>query len=260
MRVTTLIFLLCLVGLFVLGIVFRGFLFAGWTGFRQWQTGFRPAETPTDALEKFRTAIRQRQYGFAATYCTKDYADILEKNDSAAAQYGRLLDKINGFMESANRQPPIKSDEVAVLLNLADPFPNNFKVQGSAKQVKDTEAVGAFAWEPLPVSNQQLLIPARAYEVVRTNGVDAKMFQRNLVPAQLFEEVRMVKEGNAWKINVAVTPAFLESARYFEDHWRDYESEMDTFQRYMTNERYDLPKAFEGDVAKYFRKAAGRER
>ena len=91
--------------------------------------------------------------------------------------------------------------------------------------------------------------------------IDAKMFQRNLTPVSLFSTgVRIVKQGDQWKLDIPVTPALLESARYFLDRWPAYREELGTFRAYMTNGRYDSPRAFESELIDALQKASGAGR
>src|SRR5260370_31933747 len=167
MRVSTLAFIVML----LVGVLGGGYLsFGSLDGCLQWKGGFGPASTPEQAMEKFRDAIQQRKYGWAAIYCTKDYADVLVKADGPAARLGEVIDKIRAYMENIDR----KTDQTVLLLQYLDPFPANFKVQGAVKQVNDREAVGVFAWEPAPLSGTSISL-----NQTTMSGLDAKMFYRN---------------------------------------------------------------------------------
>jgi hypothetical protein len=48
-------------------------------------SGYTPAKTPTEAMDKFREAILARKYKFAASYCTKPYAEQLERAHEGAS-------------------------------------------------------------------------------------------------------------------------------------------------------------------------------
>ncbi len=243
MRVRTLALLVVIGALIAVAIVYRSWVFNQFDTANRWRTGFRPAETPNDAMEKFRDAIQQRKYSWAASYCTKDYADLLIKCDGPAAHLGAIIDKIRDYME-ANK---LQNDQCQALLFYIDPFPRRFKVQGVPKQINDREAVGAFVWEPLPnVSLDQF-----------RGSVDAGMFYVNLVPADIGSgaPIKITKEGDAWKLNIVPTTANVENVRYFLDHWQAHESELGTFRTYMTNGRYDSPNSFQTELLDSMRKA-----
>jgi hypothetical protein len=247
MRVTTLVFLLIIGGLIALGIVFHSWVFARVDSFNQWRSGFGPAQTPTEAIEKFRDAIQKRKYVWAANYCTADYAEMLRKSDTAAARLGGVVDKIRTYMQNNKLQ----TDQSLALLAALDPFPANFKVSGVVKTIGDKDATGLFVWEPLPYQNANFSVrdvPAQ---------IDVRMFDTNLVASALFSSsgFRLVKDGDAWKINVTPTAGDVEKNRYLLDHWQTYESELGTFRTYMTNGRYDSARAFETEMLDSLKKA-----
>jgi hypothetical protein len=245
MRVST----LAAIVLVLVAVVGGGYwFFGGLDGFFEWKGGFGPATTPEQAMEKFRDAIQQRKYRWAAKYCTKDYADVLVKADGPAANLGEIIDKIQTYMEKIDR----KTDQTVLLLQSLDPFPGNFKVQGAVKTVNDREAVGVFAWEPVILSSNNAVLAQTTL-----SGIDFKMFNRNLTPPQFFAAsgIRIVKEGDHWKLKLDTTPASTEAVRYFLDKVPAHESELRTFRTYMVNGRYDTGKAFETEVVDALRKA-----
>ncbi len=75
----------------------------------QTAAGYRPAKTPTEAMDKFREAIQARKYKFAASYCTKPYAEQLLRADEGASLLGEEIDRIERYAE--NKQ--ITSDKLA---------------------------------------------------------------------------------------------------------------------------------------------------
>jgi hypothetical protein len=219
--------------------------FGGPEGFMKWKAGFGTAQTPTQAMEKFRDAIQKRKYRWAANYCTKEYAEILIKSDAQASSLGNLMDKITEFMDNKE----LRTDQTTLLLYHLDPFPTNFKVQGAVVEGKDNTAVGMFAWD---FDSLKL----KTNNPLNTNLVDPKIFTRNLVASNLFTGgVRIVKDGEQWKLSVDVVPALLEANRYFLDNAERYENELKTFRTYMMNGRYDSPKAFESELLDALRKA-----
>src|ERR1700722_18957068 len=166
MRVTTLAFLVAVGILIALGVVFHSWVFSQFDGFNRWRTGFRPAESPNDAMGKFRDAIPQRKNTWAATYCTKDYADMLVKCDGPATRLGNVIDRIRDYMQANKLQT---DQSLAVLVSL-DPFPRHFKVKGAPKAINDREAAGAFVWEALPFSGTNFSMSQLA------GTIDPKMY------------------------------------------------------------------------------------
>jgi hypothetical protein len=246
MRVSTLIVLVFVGFLIALGIVYRGWVFGRVDRFNQWNAGFAPAQTPNEAMEKFREAIQQRRYSWAASYCMPEYAECLIKCEGPAAQLGAVIDSIRTYMD--NKQ--LGTDQSKALLLALDPFPGAFKINGAVKTINDKDAVGQFVWDPLPYNSSYSLDTLRGQ-------VDEKMFRTNLVATGLFSPggVHVVKDGDAWKLHVVPTPANLDDQRYFLDHWQANESELRAFRTYMTNGRYDSAKSFESEMLDSLRKA-----
>jgi hypothetical protein len=247
MRVSTLAIIVILLIAAVGGGVY---FFGGPDGFLAWKDGFTPATTPEQAMEKFRDAIQRRKYRWAAKYCTNDYAELLVKSDAAAVRMGDLIDRIRDFMFNNKLQ----TDQSVLLLSSLDPFPSHFKVKGTVHAVSDREATGTFEWLPLQLSGAIAVLTPAAQ-----SAMDPKMYQ-NLTPHRAFAyNVKMVKEGEAWKLSIDTTDAMRDSARDFLDRSPAYESELRTFRTYMMNGRYDSGKAFEGELVDALKKAAANK-
>jgi hypothetical protein len=147
-----------------------------------------------------------------------------------------------------------KTDQTVLLLQYLDPFPANFKVQGTVKPVNDHEAVGVFAWEPVVLSGSNVGLAQSTI-----SGIDVKMLRNNLTPAQFSSTsgVKIVKEGDHWKLKL---DGSASSVSYFLDKAPAYERELRTFRSDMLNGRYDSGKAFEGDVVEALKKATSSSR
>jgi hypothetical protein len=85
--------------------------------------GFAPAKTPQELLDKFKDAVKRRDYDAAATYCTADYAEQLRKGGPAASKLGTAIDTLEDKLE----QKGLKSDKVVFVLRSIDPFPKDIK-------------------------------------------------------------------------------------------------------------------------------------
>jgi hypothetical protein len=108
-------------------------------------SGYTPAKTPMEAMDKFRDAIQARKYKFAASYCTKPYAEQLERVADGAAQLGEEIDRIEKYADNKG----IKSEKLGYLLHQLDPFPKNFKTgPAPVEDAKDkTKAYGTYIFE-----------------------------------------------------------------------------------------------------------------
>jgi hypothetical protein len=85
--------------------------------------GFSPAKTPQELLDKFKDAIKRRDYDAASAYVTTDYAEQLRKGGPAANKLGTAIDTFEDKLE----QKGLKSDKVRLVLLSIDPFPKDVK-------------------------------------------------------------------------------------------------------------------------------------
>ena len=231
----------------VVGAVFHSWVFSRVDGLHQWQSGFRAAQTPAEAMTKFRAAIQQRRYRWAAAYCTREYADVLVQSGPVASRLGEVIDDVQEYMK--NRE--LQTDRASIVLNCLDPFPSNFEAYGEPQAVHATEAIGFFRWTPLPL---------RAGSTATTGdfaNLETRMFQRALLPPQLFSPkgVRLLRDADGWKLNIVPTPEMIAAVNMFNERAFAYSTALGTFRTYMTNGRYESPSAFEREVIDVLRQA-----
>jgi hypothetical protein len=88
-----------------------------------------PAHTPIEAIDKFREAMRSRNYDKAARYCTRDYADLLIKSHKPAKEVGDIVDDLKHRLINDG----LMSAEMKNILNALDPFsPDTVMMLGSS--------------------------------------------------------------------------------------------------------------------------------
>jgi hypothetical protein len=93
--------------------------------------GFKAAQTPQECVDKFREAIKNRDYDAASTvYCTGLYAEQMKKAAAGATALGNAVDNLLHQMKVKEYD----SDKVIGLLTLMEPFPLEFEVQGMKEQ------------------------------------------------------------------------------------------------------------------------------
>lgn len=102
--------------------------------------GFKQANTPEDALDKFKQALEKRDYEAAKLYVTGDYFEWLDKGGPDAAELVAAVDEMRAVMKSTG----VKSDKVDFALFKLDPFPP-YKV-GAVKK-SDKKAVATVHWD-----------------------------------------------------------------------------------------------------------------
>src|SRR5207247_2533152 len=78
--------------------------------FRQ-AKGLTPAKTPQEALDKFRQALKERDYESAALYCDDAYGEQLKRGAKEAKALGEAVDSLQHNMKSRD----IKSGKVELV-------------------------------------------------------------------------------------------------------------------------------------------------
>jgi hypothetical protein len=206
-------------------------------------TGYTAAKTPTEAMDKFRDAIQNRKYKYAKVYVTKDYADMLERANTAAYDIGTKLDRIREF----GKNNGILTDKTAIFLNRLDAFPKNFG-SGKAPEMKGDKAYGKYEWTFV---EKGVPFDQIANEL---KSLDAEMYQMVLGPPLIFHaQIELIKEGEDWKLNIPVKanpllPAWEKTVAYYIDHYKTHDTALEGFISSMTREQYDTPAAFESAV------------
>jgi hypothetical protein len=253
MRVTSIILLLVCIGLVgFLVLTFGGWMAVGWFNKKTADDlfagakGYASAKTPSEAMDGFHKAIQNREYKIAGEkYCTKAYAELLSRSNTNAANLGGDLDRIREFGKNQEKGS-LMTDKLLFLLHTLDPYPKNFKLGPAPKQDGETKATGTFIWEPLIYKT-----PTFKIEPSDLQAIDVKMYKNVLVGNATLGgtmAVNLVKEGDAWKLDIPTNPAWDLSVNYFNEKSPTYHVGLKTFVRDMSNERYDTPRGFEHDV------------
>ncbi len=152
-------------------------------------SGFTPAQSPDEALDKFRNAMKARDFEAAKLYCTGDY---LEQIKIAAEPARELAKALDAFSYTFKETKKLKSDKVEYALRLLDPFPPVFEVRDVKKDGNKATALIEFKYantvNPGYMANW---------------GYDQRI-NNALVPAWPLISVGLKKEGTgkdeAWKI------------------------------------------------------------
>ena len=256
MRMSNVIIVVVLVAIVgVVGAAFLGYISLGplnkkdLTGLvdkgLQTASGFTPAKTPQEAMDKFREAIEARKYKTAATYVTKEYADVLERSHTGAAELGASIDQIREYA----RNKGLETDKLSFLLHKLDPFPKNLK-SGSVPAKKGDKTYGSFTLEGTTFTTPL----DKLADSLR--DMDQRMFLNTLGPRDVFSlPIEIVQEGEVWKLNVPMNPVWLAVVGHFNDNWKTYHTGLDSFRGSMLNERFSTPAAFEQEVVEKLRGA-----
>jgi len=208
----------------------------------QTASGYTPAKTPTEAMDKFMKAIHARDYKAAKIYTTKSYGDMLERTHTAAYDLGTVIDKIRNF----GKNQSILNDKTTYVLFQLDPFPTNFGADKPPEE-KGGKAYGKYKWEPLAIKST---LPQLAAQMVSDfDSLDKDMFQTVLAPPRLFAgQIELVKEGEEWKLNIPTNPQWETAAAHFLNNAKTYHTGLVALESDLRRNVYDNPNAYERDL------------
>jgi len=178
--------------------------------------GYTPAKTPEEALDRFRDAVKDRDYEAAASYCGGDFVEQINKAAPGAKVLGDAIDNLLHNMD----QEGIKSDRVKLVLRLIEPFPRHLKVVDIKKRGED-QAYAVLVEE----SGAPLKVDGR-FEDWRIDGRLMRSLARG-IPSLV--EVRRVGEGDKaqWKIFFPVTPEQRDCVTYLAENASNYARSLD---------------------------------
>ena len=86
-------------------------------------SGFTPAKSASEAMEKFRDAIRKRDYETAALYTGGEYKQYLELGAEGGTKLARAIDDLNSNIDTVG----INSPDSKYILATLEPFPKEYK-------------------------------------------------------------------------------------------------------------------------------------
>jgi hypothetical protein len=182
--------------------------------------GYTPAKTPDEAVDKFRSAVKARDYDAAAVYCTTDYADQPKRASTAANALATAIDNMLSMMDTEN----IKSDRVTAVLKLLEPFPRDVKVVGGVQKQGDDKATVTlqedFGNLKVPdLKAERWSVDLSVFRALA--GGPAGNFARGL-PVEV--NLVRVKQGDetAWKLDIPVTPEMKTQVDELRDKYKNY--------------------------------------
>ncbi len=190
--------------------------------------GFQPAKTPSEAFDRFRKALKERNYEAAQMYLGGDYAEQFHKGAKNAQDLGVAIDNLLSTMETTGT----KSDKVKLEMLLLDPFPPNIQVldvkqDGDKATAKLTEEINTSLQVQGDFADWQ---------------VERRMF-RSLVPYKMIPVIGTVelrKEGDGdkaqWKIFLPVTPDLRLSVDYLADKGSNYKQAINRVKEDLKND------------------------
>lgn len=97
-------------------------------------TGYGPASTPDEALDKFKKAVKARNYTAASEYLGGPYGEQMQRGADAAKELGKAID---GLGAAADKRGIKLTDKVKAWLIAVEPFPTGFDVTNVQMQGED---------------------------------------------------------------------------------------------------------------------------
>jgi hypothetical protein len=172
--------------------------------------GFAPAQTPTECVDRFRDAIRARDYDTAATYCMGDYAEQMKKGARGATA---LATEIDNYLSQCEKRD-FNVEKVKWVMSYLEPFPPDFKYD--LKQPSDDKAYVVI--DP----DNKLLIDKNAGAWQGT--LDPRIMRALAKLPDQPVEIRLHTDGKekSWKLNFEVTAPLRLAVDFLNSQYRDY--------------------------------------
>jgi hypothetical protein len=175
--------------------------------------GFTPAKTPSEALDSFRKAIKERNYAAAEMYLGGDYSEQFHKGAKNGQNLGIAIDNLFNAMEKTGT----KSDKVKLVLRLLDPFPATLKVL----KVEPNGDKSAYA-----ILTEESGSPLDIRGTFQDWTIDPRMFRSLFRSVPPDGRVELRKEGDSangqWKIFLPVTPELRSCVDYLAENGSNY--------------------------------------
>jgi hypothetical protein len=208
----------------------REWAFSLWKGGLRRAKGYTPAKTPQEAIDKFKEAIKDRDFETAATYCGGEYAEQMRKGARAAQKLAEAIDNLVDKMQ----QKEIHAKKTKAFLKKLEPFPTSFSVGEYGKRSDDL--VEVTLTEETTTTGPTGLDPIFGNE--RWN-IDWLML-RTLSPKDSVVTVQIKEEGKGdteeWKIYFPMTPLLRQSVDHLNEHYSDYVAALNQIKAGVLNE------------------------
>lgn len=188
--------------------------------------GYKKAETPQVAADMFKKAIQAREYDMAAYYCTKDFAEQLNRGAKAAQE---LAEQIDACAYQINERG-IMRDEVKQVFFWLDPFPKDFQITVGKESGDTAEATIVFQLPLLSGNNPSSGTWNLRPEIFNVYTRSMKFKNPTTVV------VGMKKEGDEWKFDFPVDGSLQLRVNYLNEKYRNYVNPLEVVTREVKNE------------------------
>ena len=163
-----------------------------------------PAKSPTEAVDKFKEAMKKRDYKAASKYCTKNFAEQLTKSAEAGEKLGKAIDDLIFRM----KEDGVMTGEMEFVLFVNDPYPAE-RINITAGNQTGNEAVATFQIDPPKVE-----------QTTQTWPLDKNFIKAYYIgqPSQ----IKIVKDDKGWKLDFQVSQQTQTSVSRMQDKHMDY--------------------------------------
>jgi hypothetical protein len=228
--------------------------------------GYTPAQTPSEAMEKFRDCMRARDYESAARYCSGEYADYIKMGAEPAS---KLVSAVDALADNVNSNG-INSPDAKYVLDRMQPFPKDFKFNVKTP-VSDPEYrdlcktwPAAFPADSIKTLADKVAWAQISFELLqpgeaKTGRMNFQSFEGKIFltlvpdPSHWNGVVGLKKEGNekseSWKIYLPMTPDLREKVDYLKQYGGNYVRALDNV-KYSVKHDSATKNEFEGELSK----------
>jgi hypothetical protein len=228
--------------------------------------GYTPAQTPSEAMEKFRDCIRARDYESAARYCSGEYADYIKMGAEPAS---RLVSEVDALADTVNTVG-INSPDAKYVLDRLQPFPKDFKFTvKTGLSDPDYRALtvlwpAAFPADSIKTLSDKVAAAQITFDVLqpgeaKTGRMNFQSFEGKIFFALVPEPSRwnglvgLKKEGNekaeSWKIYFPMTQDIREKVDYLKASAGNYARALNNVKSSVKHDAA-TKNEFEGELSK----------
>jgi hypothetical protein len=230
--------------------------------------GFTPAETPQQALEKFKECINKRNYKTAVKYVAGDYKQEWSR---AAAPATKLADAVDDLYYNVNDVVHLNSPDANYVLDALQPFPKDFEfavekpINDKQYRVLSQLFPTEFPYDQMKMLSDKValatikfkLAPAGQPKSGRMNmsSFEPKIFL-SLVPIGVAWDgiVALKEEGNekekGWKIYFPLTTDIPPKVDYLTHNYGNYVQALKNV-KYAIKHDAASKNEFESELSKY---------
>lgn len=232
-------------------------------------SGFTPAQSPSEALEKFRECIRQRNYKSAVKYLDGDYREQFSKASEPAT---KLADEVDALLQAV-QTTGLNAPAGKFVLERLQPFPKDFDFSTPQRPLKDDQYRLLSKLMPnyfpadqiktlgdkVAMSTISLKLTAAADNSNRINmgAMEPKIFL-SLVPGTMTKPtwdgvVALMESGNdkerGWKIYIPLFTDVEPKVDYLKQNYGNYTQALKNIKQGVKNDAA-TKSTFESDLSK----------